>query len=80
LLLKWSECMWVQDLETVNRETQYGAWVLVHGYNVNHFTSLINSHKVQELDTIEKTAKALETKGKYTCIAELSVCSSARYV
>jgi hydrogenase maturation factor len=53
-----------QDLQAVNQETQYGAWVLVHGYNVNHFTSLINSHKVPELDTIEKTAKALEARGK----------------
>jgi len=30
---------------------------------VNHFTSLINSHEVVELDDIEKTSKALEAAG-----------------
>ncbi len=34
------------DVVTLNEESQYAAWVLVHGYNVNHFTSLINSHQV----------------------------------
>ena len=40
-------------------ESQYAAWVLVHGYQVNHFTSLINSHGAGGLDTIEKTVAAL---------------------
>ncbi|MGC1275155.1 MAG: DUF1338 domain-containing protein [Planctomycetaceae bacterium] len=47
----------------LNRETQYGAWVLVHGYDVNHFTALINSHGTPELDDIEKTAAALRDAG-----------------
>ncbi|MCA9070618.1 MAG: DUF1338 domain-containing protein [Planctomycetaceae bacterium] len=51
------------DVEQVNKECQYAAWVLVHGYNVNHFTSLINSHGVSELDNIEKTVKALSGAG-----------------
>lgn len=51
------------DLIQLNTESQYAAWVLVHGYNVNHFTSLINSHKVPELDDIEKTSKALSEAG-----------------
>jgi hypothetical protein len=51
------------DVETVNRESQYAAWVLVHGYNVNHFTSLINSHGVAALDDIEKTVSALRSAG-----------------
>jgi hypothetical protein len=51
------------DLEAVNKESQYAAWVMVHGYNVNHFTSLINSHGVSELDSIEKTIEALRNAG-----------------
>jgi len=53
----------ISDVRQLHKESQYGAWVLVHGYNVNHFTSLINSHKVVELDDIEKTSKALEAAG-----------------
>jgi len=47
----------------LNQTTQYGAWVLVHGYNVNHFTSLINSHGVEALDSLEKTIAALQQAG-----------------
>lgn len=47
----------------LNEESQYAAWVAVHGYNVNHFTSLINSHDVAELDDIEKTVDALSAAG-----------------
>ncbi len=53
----------MQQVEAVHKETQYGAWLLVHGYNVNHFTALINSHKVPELDCIEKTAALLAAAG-----------------
>lgn len=52
-----------EQVEAVNRESQYAAWVLVHGYNVNHFTSLINSHGVAALDDIEKTSAALTAAG-----------------
>ncbi len=54
------------DKETVlatNEASQYAAWVLVHGYNVNHFTSLINSHQVDALGDIEKTIQALRDAG-----------------
>lgn len=51
------------DVVAVNRVSQYGAWVLVHGYNVNHFTSLINSHGAGPLEEIEKTAAALRDAG-----------------
>ena len=50
-------------VEAVNKDSQYAAWVLVHGYNVNHFTSLINSHGVPALDDIEKTIAALTKAG-----------------
>ena len=52
-----------QDVEALNRHSQYAAWVLVHGYNVNHFTSLINSHQVDPLSDIEKTVAALQRAG-----------------
>lgn len=51
------------DVAAVNKESQYAAWVLVHGYNVNHFTSLINSHQVESLNNIEKTIAALQKAG-----------------
>jgi len=52
-----------EDVEKLNKVSQYAAWVLVHGYNVNHFTSLINSHGVPALETIEKTIAALQKAG-----------------
>jgi hypothetical protein len=50
-------------VEAAGRESQYAAWVMVHGYSVNHFTSLINSHGVADLDDIEKTSAALAACG-----------------
>ena len=47
----------------LNHESQYAAWVLVHGYNVNHFTSLVNSHGVESLNGLEKTIRALSKAG-----------------
>jgi hypothetical protein len=52
-----------EDVASLNAVSQYAAWVLVHGYNVNHFTSLINSHGVPALDGIEKTIAALQKAG-----------------
>jgi hypothetical protein len=48
------------DVETLNAESQFGAWVLVHGYNVNHFTALINSQGVPSLADIEHTMASLK--------------------
>jgi hypothetical protein len=52
-----------ETVVAVNEVSQYAAWVLVHGYNVNHFTSLINSHGVPKLADIEKTIAALKEAG-----------------
>ncbi len=52
-----------EDVVAMNAVSQYAAWVLVHGYNVNHFTSLINSHGVPALDDIDKTIAALQKAG-----------------
>lgn len=50
-------------VEAVNQHSQYAAWVMVHGYNVNHFTSLVNSHGLDELNDLEKTIAALQAAG-----------------
>src|SRR6478752_5228182 len=64
---QFHELPWIlpgrEDVEKLNKVSQYAAWVLVHGYNVNHFTSLINSHGVPALETIEKTIAALQKAG-----------------
>jgi len=51
------------DVEALNRDSQYAAWVLVHGYNVNHFTALINSQGIPALANIDKTVAALRAAG-----------------
>lgn len=51
------------SVTTLNEESQYAAWVAVHGFNVNHFTALINSHGVEQLNDIEKTIAALSAAG-----------------
>lgn len=51
------------DVAELNKVSQYGAWTLVHGYNVNHFTSLVNSHGVANLSDLEKTMAALTAAG-----------------
>ncbi len=50
-------------IEAVNAITQYGAWVLLHGYAVNHFTGSINHHHTSIYSDIEKTAQALVERG-----------------
>lgn len=47
------------DVTAVNQASQFAAWVLLHGYNVNHFTALINSHGAGPLENIEQTVRAL---------------------
>jgi hypothetical protein len=67
VLAQFHELPWIlparEDVQALNKISQYAAWVLVHGYNVNHFTSLINSHGVPALDDIEKTIAALQKAG-----------------
>jgi len=67
LVAEFHELPWIlpdrADVEQLNTFSQYAAWVLVHGYNVNHFTSLINSHGVDALGDIERTISALRAAG-----------------
>jgi len=51
------------DVLTVNRESQFASWVLVHGYSVNHFTALVNPHNCKTLNDIERTVEALRRAG-----------------
>jgi hypothetical protein len=47
----------------VNESSQYGAWVLLHGYNVNHFTGYVNRHGVEKIGDIEKLIAELKGRG-----------------
>lgn len=50
-------------VEAVNSVSQYGAWVLLHGYSVNHFTAYINRQNTPSYPDIETTAQALANQG-----------------
>nr|ADN15550.1 conserved hypothetical protein [Gloeothece verrucosa PCC 7822] len=50
-------------VEAVNEVSQYGAWVLIHGYGVNHFTGYINRQNTAKYPDIESTAKGLADLG-----------------
>jgi Domain of unknown function (DUF1338) len=50
-------------VEAVNKVTQYGAWVLLHGYAVNHFTGYVNRQHTPQYPDIETTAKGLAALG-----------------
>lgn len=51
------------DVRTLHRESQYGAWVLVHGYNVNHFTALVNDLQHPSIHSIDDTVRVLSATG-----------------
>jgi hypothetical protein len=50
-------------VESVNQVSQYGAWVLLHGYSVNHFTGYVNRQNTPQYADIESTAIALAERG-----------------
>ncbi|MDJ0795704.1 MAG: DUF1338 domain-containing protein [Calothrix sp. MO_167.B12] len=50
-------------VEEVNTVTQYGAWVLLHGYAVNHFTGYVNRQQTPQYPDIEATASGLANLG-----------------
>ncbi|NQU53780.1 MAG: DUF1338 domain-containing protein, partial [Bacteroidetes bacterium] len=51
------------DILKLNDVSQYGAWVLIHGNSVNHFTAFINSQNVAEWPDLETTCLGLEAAG-----------------
>jgi hypothetical protein len=50
-------------VEAVNKESQYGAWTLLHGNAVNHFTAYINRQNVRAWPDLEATVEALRKAG-----------------
>jgi hypothetical protein len=52
-----------EDVLKLNDVSQYGAWVLLHGNSVNHFTALVNYQEVKEWPDLESTCKGLEAAG-----------------
>lgn len=50
-------------VKKVNDVSQYGAWVLLHGYNVNHFTGYVNRHGVEPINDIEGLVAELRRRG-----------------
>ncbi|WP_088240814.1 DUF1338 domain-containing protein [Calothrix rhizosoleniae] len=50
-------------VEEVNTITQYGAWVLLHGYAVNHFTGYVNHQQTSQYPDIEATVSGLGKLG-----------------
>lgn len=52
-----------EDVVELDKESQFGAWVLVNGYDVNHFTASVTSHGVPALDDIEKVQAAMSAAG-----------------
>ena len=52
-----------KDVLALDKESQYGAWVLINGYDVNHFTASVNSHQVAGLDDIEKVVAEMRKAG-----------------
>src|SRR5438132_9081887 len=48
-----------KDVQELDKESQFAAWVLVNGYDVNHFTASVNSHGVPTLDDVEKVQAAM---------------------
>jgi hypothetical protein len=52
-----------KDVTALDKETPFGAWVLVNGYGANHFTASVDSHGVKALDDIEKVQEAMRKAG-----------------
>jgi Domain of unknown function (DUF1338) len=54
---------YLSEIQTVNQVSQYGAWVLLHGYAANHFTANINRQNTPKYPNIEITANGLADLG-----------------
>jgi hypothetical protein len=50
-------------VEQVNAVSQYGAWVMIHGYAVNHFTGYVNRQQTAKYQTIDQTIVGLTHLG-----------------
>jgi len=52
-----------RDVLLLAAHSQFGAWVALNGYDVNHFTASVDSHGASALDDIEKTVAAMRAAG-----------------
>lgn len=52
-----------ESIEKLNEISQYGAWTLIHGNSVNHFTAFINYQEVPEWPDLQTTCAALAAAG-----------------
>ena len=52
-----------ETVVAVNKVSQYAAWTLLHGNNVNHFTASINEQQVGDWPDIESTVAGLREAG-----------------
>ena len=52
-----------ETILTLNKESQFAAWTLLHGNSVNHFTAYINHQNVPAWGDIEQTMKVLSEAG-----------------
>jgi Domain of unknown function (DUF1338) len=50
-------------IEQVNAVSQYGAWVMLYGYAVNHFTGYVNRQQTVKYQTIAQTIEGLTNLG-----------------
>jgi Domain of unknown function (DUF1338) len=50
-------------IEQVNAVSQYGAWVMLYGYAVNHFTGYVNRQHTAKYPTITQTIEGLTNLG-----------------
>lgn len=57
------EAPFKEDVIKLSDVSQYGAWVLLHGNSVNHFTAFVNFQNVPDWPDLESTCKGLEAVG-----------------
>jgi Domain of unknown function (DUF1338) len=50
-------------VDAVNAISQYGAWVMLYGYAVNHFTGYVNRQQTAKYQTIAQTIEGLTNLG-----------------
>jgi hypothetical protein len=51
------------DAAALERESQFGAWTLLHGHTVNHFTAAVHSQAAAGLEDLDATVAALKAAG-----------------
>lgn len=58
----WRHLPKEDELQMVNEQSQYGAWVMLFGNQVNHFTAYVNAIGIEKLNDIEKVAASMTAR------------------